>query len=207
VIASRIALACASLISALLLQATLIAPLTFPVPVSLPALLVVVVGLYAGPGIGVGFGFATGLIADLGSDHPAGVLALCWLGGGLVAGRIGGLVTSRGSSVRIAAATAAVLATATGLTVSVILAVLGDGRAGPLQTLGWLVPVGLTDALLALLLVPLVRSTLRVHLIRPGRAEVILLDRPVGLGRNSATGIDVWVSAPPSSKERARAVR
>ena len=29
------------------------------------------------------FGFAAGLVADLGSAHPAGVLALCWLGVGV----------------------------------------------------------------------------------------------------------------------------
>ncbi len=37
-------------------------------------------------GAGMAFGFAAGLIADLGSAHPAGVLALCWLGVGLVCG-------------------------------------------------------------------------------------------------------------------------
>ena len=74
------------MLTALLLQATLIGPLTFPVPVSLPALLVIVVGIYAGPGVGVGLGFSTGLLADLGSDNPAGVQALCFLGAGLVAG-------------------------------------------------------------------------------------------------------------------------
>ena len=57
----------------------LVGPLTVPVPVSLPALLVAAVALVDGPGVGMAFGFAAGLLADLGSEHPAGVLALCWM--------------------------------------------------------------------------------------------------------------------------------
>ncbi len=53
--------ALAAIITALLLQATLVAPLTMPVPISLPALVVAAVALSDGPGAGLSFGFATGL--------------------------------------------------------------------------------------------------------------------------------------------------
>ena len=43
-------------------------------------MLVAAVALVDGPAPACRFGFAAGLLADLGSDHPAGVLALCWLG-------------------------------------------------------------------------------------------------------------------------------
>ena len=81
---ARVAAALAAIITALLLQATLVAPVTAPWPVSLPAVLVAAVALVDGPATGMSLGFAAGLVADLGSHHPAGVLALCWLGVGLL---------------------------------------------------------------------------------------------------------------------------
>jgi hypothetical protein len=66
----------AALLTALLLQATLVGPLAMSVPVSLPAVLVAAVALVDGPATGMSFGFTVGLFADLGSSHPAGVLAL-----------------------------------------------------------------------------------------------------------------------------------
>ena len=80
---SRIAAALAGILTVLLLQATLVAPVCTPFAVSLPAVLVAAVALVDGPATGISFGFAAGLMADLGSRHPAGVLALCWLGVGL----------------------------------------------------------------------------------------------------------------------------
>ena len=85
---ARLIAAITALITALLLQATLVAPGTAPLPVSLPAVLVAAVALIDGPATGMSMGFATGLLADLGSTHPAGVLALCWLGIGLVCGTL-----------------------------------------------------------------------------------------------------------------------
>jgi rod shape-determining protein MreD len=169
VTASRIASAVAGVITALLVQATLIGPLTFPVPVSLPALLVIVVGIYAGPGIGMGLGFTTGLLADLGSDHPAGVQALCWLAAGLVAGKLGGLATQRGYGTRGVAGLAALLGAATSGVLGLMLAILGSHAATALLAVRYLIPVGLTDALLGLLVVPLVRSLLRAQGIRSPR--------------------------------------
>lgn len=172
---SRIAAAFAAIITALLLQASLIGPLTFPVPVSMPALIVTIVGVYAGPGVGLGLGFVIGLLADLGAAHPAGVQALCWMGAGLVAGTVGGLATERGYGTRGVAGLAAALAAGASFAVTMLLAILGSHGATAWLALRDLIPVGLTDALLGLVLVPLIRALLRaqgVRVPRPG-ADVI----------------------------------
>ncbi|HTZ44114.1 MAG TPA: rod shape-determining protein MreD [Jatrophihabitans sp.] len=193
--ASRLAAAVAGLLTALLLQASLVGPLTFPVPVSLPALLVVVVGIYAGPGVGIGFGFATGLVADLGSQHPAGVQALCLLGAGLVAGKLGGLAVQRGYRTRGVAALAAAIATGACAAGGLLLSVLGSHAATLPATLLALVPVGLTDALLGLLVVPAVRRLLRAQGVRaPRPATRIVTTPPLGGSRVTAAparGTDV----------------
>jgi rod shape-determining protein MreD len=174
---SRVALACAGLLTTLLLQATLIGPLTFPAPVSLPVLMIVVVGIYAGPGVGLGLGFATGLLADLGSDHPAGVQALCWMTAGLVAGMVGGLTIQRGWRSRGIAAIAAGLAALTSALVTVMLAILGSHGASVWLAVRDLAPVGLSDALLGLVLVPAVRGLLRSQGIRAPRPAVDVIGR------------------------------
>jgi rod shape-determining protein MreD len=174
---SRLAAAVAGLLTALLLQATLIAPLAFPVPVSLPALLVIVVAGYAGPGAGIGLGFCTGLLADLGSDHPAGVQALCLLGAGLVAGKLGGLAVQRRYRTRGMAALAAAIATGSCAASGLLLSVLGSHSASLRATVLSLPPVALSDALLGLLLVPLVRRLLRAQGVRPPRPAATVLAR------------------------------
>lgn len=166
---SRAALAVAGVITALVLQAGLIGPLTFPMPVSLPAIVVVVVAILAGPGPGVGLGFGMGLIADLGSDHPAGVQALCWMLAGLVAGIVGGLATERGYGTRGIAAMAAVIAGLASCLVTVVLAILGSHGATVVVMFQEVIPVGLADAILALPVVPLIRVLLRMQGIRPVR--------------------------------------
>jgi cell shape-determining protein MreD len=165
----RLVTAVASVITVLLVQATVVGPLTFPLPVSLPALLVIVVGIYAGPGVGLSLGFATGLLADLGSDHPAGVLALCWLAAGLAAGKLGGLATERGYRTRGVAGLAAVLAACTALGVGFLLAVLGSHGDTLMLAVRSVIPVGLVDALLGLALVPLTRGMLRAQGVRGSR--------------------------------------
>src|SRR5947209_2068432 len=85
---ARVAAAAAGIVTALLLQATLVGPLSGWVPISLPAVLVAAVGLVDGPATGMSFGFAAGLVADLASSHVAGVLALCWMGVGTLAGLV-----------------------------------------------------------------------------------------------------------------------
>lgn len=175
--ASRIAAAIAAVLTVLLLQASLIGPLTFPVPVSLPALLVIVAAIYAGPGLGLGLGFVTGLLADLGSDNPAGVQALCWMLAGLVAGMLGGLATERGYRTRGVAGMAAVLAAGTSVLASLLLAVLGSHAATAGLAVTDLIPVGLLDALIGLLLVPVVRWLLRSQGVRAPRVRAQLLGR------------------------------
>jgi rod shape-determining protein MreD len=174
---SRIAAACAGVLTVLLLQATLIGPLTFPVPVSLPALFVIVIGIYAGPGVGLGLGFSTGLLADLATDHPAGVQALCWMVAGLVAGSVGGLAIQRGYDSRGVAAMAAALAALTSWLVTFSLAVLGSHGATVWLAFRDLIPVCLTDALLALAIVPAIRWMLRAQHIGSPRSTADLVGR------------------------------
>jgi rod shape-determining protein MreD len=182
VTASRLAAAVAGLLTALLLQATLVGPLTFPVPVSLPALLVVVTGIYAGPGIGLSFGFCTGLLADLGSQDTVGVQALTLLAAGLAAGVLGGLATERGYRTRGVAAMAAGLATATALATGLLLVILGSHGASPATVFDTLIPVLPTDALLGLLLVPAVRAVLRSQGIRAARPRTSIVSRVPDVG-------------------------
>src|ERR1700709_2482824 len=84
----RVAVAAAGIVTALLLQAAVVGPVVSPYAVSLPLVLVAAVGLVDGPATGLGFGFAAGLVADLGSAHPAGVFALVWMGVGLLCGLV-----------------------------------------------------------------------------------------------------------------------
>lgn len=157
----RIAAALAAMLTALLLQATLIGPIASPVPVSLPAVLVAAVALVDGPGSGMAFGFSAGLLADLGTSHPAGVLALCWMGVGVVCG----LGADR-HTVRRDATTAAIVCALAAAAATLLLAVIPSGGGS-----GWLavrdvLPAGIGDALLALALVPAARALLRTDRLR-----------------------------------------
>lgn len=96
----RCAAGLAAVVSAMLVQATLIGPLVYPVPVNLPLLVVVGVAVLSGPATGIALGFGAGLLADLTSHHPVGLLALIWLGAGIVAGVVGGLVLDPGQANR-----------------------------------------------------------------------------------------------------------
>lgn len=162
---TRALAALAAILTALLLQATVIGPVTLPVAVSLPAVLVAAVALVDGPGTGLSIGFVTGLLADLGSDHPAGVLALCWMGAGLLCGCAAGV-----RSVRVDAAFAAIVCALASLLGEGLLAVAGSGTVSPGSAIVQLVPVALGDAVLALALVPAARAMLRNDALRPRRA-------------------------------------
>jgi cell shape-determining protein MreD len=172
---ARAAAALAAILTALLLQGSVVGPWAGPVPVSVPAVLVAAVALVDGPGSGMAFGFVAGLLADLGSTHPAGVLALCWLGTGLVCGL---LADRRG--VRRDAATAAIVCALAGLAGSVLLAVLHADGATVSGGLMHVVPAGLGDALLALVLVPLTRRFLRADHLRAPHASA---EEPILAGR------------------------
>jgi cell shape-determining protein MreD len=170
---ARVAAALAALITALLLQGTLVAPLTMSVPVSLPAVLVAAVALVNGPASGMSFGFTVGLIADLGSGHPAGVLALSWLGLGVVCGLAADRRTVRGDAA-LAAGCCAVAA----MFATLLLTVVHAGGATAWLAVRGAVPAGLGDALLALAVVPLVRSFLGTDRLRAPR----VLASELGLG-------------------------
>jgi cell shape-determining protein MreD len=157
---ARVAAALAAALTALLLQATVVAPATFPWPISLPAVLVAAVALVDGPATGISLGFAVGLLSDLGSRHPAGVLALCWMGVGLVCGRLAERRTVRRDAV-IAGVTCALGAAAA----TVLLTVLHSGAALS-QAVTYLAPTALGDAVLAVLVVPLVRRMLGADSLR-----------------------------------------
>jgi cell shape-determining protein MreD len=162
---ARIAAAIAALLTALLLQGTLVAPLTMWVPVSLPAVLVAAVALVDGPTTGMSFGFAVGLVADLGSNHPAGVLALSWLGLGIACG----LATDR-RTVRADALVTATLCTLAAAFATLLLAAVHSGGVTAWLAFREAVPVGLGDGLLALGVVPVVRAFLhtdRLRALRP----------------------------------------
>lgn len=168
----RAVAALAAIATALVLQGALVVPWAGPVPVSLPAVLVAAVALADGPGVGMGFGFATGLVADLASTHPAGVLALCWLGLGLACGSLGGAVSAPGGpgrSVRRDAATAALACALAGLAAAGLLAAVHGGGAGLGDAFAHFVLAGMGDALLALAVVPVTRRFLRADALRAPR--------------------------------------
>jgi cell shape-determining protein MreD len=148
------------MVTALLLQACLVGPLCAPVPVSVPLLVVLIVAFQAGPGAGIGLGFATGLIADLASPQPVGVQALCWLGAGMAAGLVGGLLTGHRSTPRSVAVAAAGLATLANAAAGCLLALLASHGTSPAAVAAYLIPASLLNAVLALALVRPVRAIL-----------------------------------------------
>jgi len=175
-VTSRLAAAVAAVFTALLLQATLIGPVTAPVPISLPAVLVAVVALYSGPGTGISLGFAAGLLADLGSAHPAGVLALAWLGLGLAAGMLADPDRSWVRQALLAGTGCAVVAAG----VTVLLALLDSSAADGAAVLVHLAPTALGDGLLAVLLIPAARSLLASPALRSSRAATTRRALPRG---------------------------
>jgi hypothetical protein len=167
----RIAAAAAAILTALLLQATVVAPAAAPIPVSLPAVLVVAVALVDGPGTGLALGFAMGLIADLGSHHPAGVLALSWL----VLGLLGGLL-GRGRLLRDVVVTGGLCGVGSAVT-GLLLVLVGGGPTAHDVLVQTLPAIG-GDLLLALPIVALVRAMLRNPALRAPRP--VLTDLAIG---------------------------
>lgn len=167
---ARVAAAIAALLTALVLQATLVGPLADAVPASLPALLVAAVGLVDGPGSGLAYGFAAGLVADLGSEHPAGVLALTWLGVGLLCG----LLQAPNARLRHDVLLASVCCALAAAVSTTLLAVLGYDGASLTDAVRYVVPAALIDLLLALAVVPLVRLFLNTDRLRLPRPVLIL---------------------------------
>jgi hypothetical protein len=168
---ARVAAATAALLSALVLQATVVGPLTMPLPVSLPALLVAAIALVDGPGTGLACGFATGLVADLGSEHPAGVLALCWLGVGLGCG----LCAVPGSTLRRDAVIAAAACGAASIAATLVLAVAGVDRTSVDAAVRYGILASAVNALIAFAVLAVTRVFLRSETLRAPR-PVLLLD-------------------------------
>jgi cell shape-determining protein MreD len=159
---ARLAAAIAAMLTALLLQATLVGPVTMFEQLSLPAVLVAAVALQSGPGTGMSFGFATGLVADLGSTHPAGVLAACWLAVGVLCG----LIVATGRPFAAQVALIGVLCGVAGTVATVLLTALGSSGATLGAAATALLPSALGDAVLALAVLPLVRRFLRSAALR-----------------------------------------
>ncbi len=172
---TRVAAGVAAIVTVLLLQASLIGPLTFPAPVSLPCLFVVIVGIYAGPGLGQGLGFVTGLLADLTSQHPVGVQALCWLGAGLAGGLLGGLAVERGHRARGVALWAAGIGTVTSVATLVLLTLLDSHAASVGFAVRNIVPVALGEAVLGLAVAPVVRWLLASQAIAAARPRATVV--------------------------------
>ena len=137
---------------------------------SLPAVLVAAIALSDGPGTGLAFGFAAGLVADLGSAHPAGVLALCWLGIGLVCG----VGAAAHTTVRRDAFVAAVVCGCGAFLVTVALSALGADGASVGAAVRGVIPAALGDGLLASVVVPVVRLFLRADALRAPQRVLVL---------------------------------
>lgn len=138
-----------------LVQAELVAPVALSLPISLPAVLVAAVGLVDGAAAGMAFGFTAGLIADLGSAHPAGVLALVWTCLGVVCG-----MASTGRSRREDVMTAATGAAVAGAAASLILAVTHSSGAGLWSAVRMFAPCWLVAAVFACVMLPITRWAL-----------------------------------------------
>jgi cell shape-determining protein MreD len=169
---ARVIAAMAGIITVLLLQATLIAPLFVPWPVSLPAVVVGAVALVDGPATGMSFGFAAGLTADLGSHHPAGVLAMTWLGVGLLCGTVADRHSLRRDALVVGVACG--LAAAVG---SLLLALVRSSGGSVHDALVYCAPAGLADAALAFTVVAGVGRMLHADSLRaphPVYTELVL---------------------------------
>jgi rod shape-determining protein MreD len=168
---ARLIAAITAIITALLFQATLVAPGTAPYPVSLPAVLVAAVALIDGPATGMSMGFATGLLADLGSTHPAGVLALCWLGVGLACGTLADRRRLRQDA--LVAGVVCGLASA----VATLLLDLVNSAGSLHDAVVYTLPVIIGDAVLALGVIALTRRMLHSDSLRaphPVYTELVL---------------------------------
>lgn len=168
----RIFAAIAAIVTALLLQATVVAPVTAPYPVSLPAVLIAAVALMDGAAAGMSMGFAAGLLADLGSHHPAGVLALCWLGVGVVCGTI-----ADRHSLRRDAITAGVVCGLASAAAALLLVLVRSGASSVRDAVVYLPAAALGDVVLAFAVVALVRRMLATEALRtarPVRTELLI---------------------------------
>lgn len=153
----RVAAASAAIVTALLLQATVVAPAALTAQLSLPAVLVAAVALESGPGTGISLGFTCGLIADLGSAHAAGLLAVCWMGVGICCG----LLADERRRFVPEVLLAAFAAVAAGALTTLSLTVVGEPGGTVLAAVRGVLPSLAGNLVLAALVVPLTRWLLR----------------------------------------------
>lgn len=174
----RVAAACAALITALLLQATLISPIAPTLQISLPAVLVAAVALIEGPGAAIAFGFSAGLVADLASTHPAGVLALAWMTGGVVLGAAGRQLARPLRRHRTVVLDALCVGAGCGLAAIVSTLLLLVLRADGVRAYDLLLtlPSATFDTVIALAVVPVVRFFLASPALRVPRPTVPDID-------------------------------
>ncbi|HEY3736012.1 MAG TPA: hypothetical protein VGL26_01100 [Jatrophihabitans sp.] len=180
----RVIAALTAIVTALLLQGSVVAPLVAPTPVSLPAVLVAAVALVDGPGAGLALGFSAGLVADLTTRHPVGVLALAWLLVGVFCGALAvprvevSLGAVNPTPVRHVlmrdAVIAAVACAASSLGAALLLTALGKDGAMLTPAFAHLLPTLAGDAVLAVPVVVLARMMLRwAHLRAPAASAVV----------------------------------
>jgi len=175
---ARIAAAAAGILTLLLLQAALVGPVAGRWAVSLPAVAVAAVAFVDGPATGMSFGFVTGLIADLGSSHPAGVFALCWLAVGLLCGRQVDRHTVRHDAL-LAGVVCGLASTAATLVLAVV-----HGRGSATEAFVGLLPAVLGDALIGFVVVAIVRRMLESETLRrPAPVYTDLADSPLEMHR------------------------
>jgi rod shape-determining protein MreD len=164
--------ALAAILTAMLVQAALIAPVATTATVSLPAVLVAAVAVTDGAAAGLTLGFATGLLADLGSTHPAGVLALVWMFLGAVCGLAAPSRRLRSDVITVAGCCVVAAVAAT-----LLLAVVHGAGASVGTAMHALLPDLLGDALLAAIVVPVVRAALRGETLRAPHPSTRALER------------------------------
>ena len=158
----RVAAAMAAVVTALLLQATVVAPAAITAQLSLPAVLVAAVALESGAGTGMSLGFAAGLIADLGSAHAAGLLAVCWMGVGICCG----LLADERRRIVPEVLLAALAAVAAGALTTLALTVVGEPGGTVLAAASGVLPSLAGNLVLAALVVPLTRRLLGSEALR-----------------------------------------
>jgi rod shape-determining protein MreD len=141
---------------AVVLQGSLVARLPLPggAP-NLAVLLVVGVALAAGPAAGLGCGFTAGLVMDLMSDHPVGVLAICLT---IVGFAVGLLEADPDRSAFWPVVVVAVAAAGTQLVFAALAGLLGAGAGAAMHSLP--ASVGY-DVLLTPFVIPLVAAAER----------------------------------------------
>lgn len=155
----RLLLGAVTVVTALLLQTTVLARL--PLPGGVPDLLLVLVvgmALVDGPRSGLLTGFATGLLADLGADHELGRTALVYAFVGYVAGL---LQQDRPRSVLLPIGAVAAAAAGAVTLYAVEGLLLGDPRIGWSSYRPALLGTTAYSVLLAPLVVPLVAALVR----------------------------------------------